>query len=328
MITRGHIRAVMRHGGQVVDPAGHPVGRIVDVVLGAQTSQPAWVTVDCHLCSGIEVAVPLARAHLLGGCVQVPYTAAEVCGAPHTNGSADRLSRQPAEEVHGYYADLDDGAPPVPHRHADRGTAVAPVPTPAGPGTPVVATTNGHRRTNGASPGSLLVDSGVDVLPVLPGLDVRTGDDAPAAYSATPSGHWPPVSTSSPEPPWWHRRHWRWPSVPTSIRAMRLELHPFLDMTGLPADELDDLVLAASEAAANAVEHARLPTPPFFDVLTEVGEYWARIVIQDHGHWRAPTAGGHRGRGLQMIGVLAEATLTVGARGTTVVLRNRRRGTG
>jgi anti-sigma regulatory factor (Ser/Thr protein kinase) len=106
---------------------------------------------------------------------------------------------------------------------------------------------------------------------------------------------------------------------------MRLEVGAMLDRTGLPDDELEDLILAAGEAGANAVEHARLSTStlPFFDVLTEVGEHWARIVVQDHGRWRTPTAGGHRGRGLRMIGLLADATLTVGARGTTVVLRNR-----
>jgi anti-sigma regulatory factor (Ser/Thr protein kinase) len=167
-------------------------------------------------------------------------------------------------------------------------------------------------------------DPGVDVRP---GLDVTIEDDGLATYPATPSWPWPPVSVSSPGPPWWHRRHWRWLAVPTSIRAMRLELHPFLDMTGLPEDELDDLVLAASEAAANAVEHARFSTLPFFDVLAEVGEDWIHIVVQDHGRWRTPTAGGHRGRGLQMMSALADATLTVGSRGTTVVLRNRRRGT-
>ncbi len=326
MITRQQIRAVLHHGGQVVDAVGNPVGRIVDVLLGAQTSQPTWVTVDCHPCGGIPVPVPLARAHQLGDCLQVPYTAVDVCGAPRTDGSADRLDRQPGEELLRYYARLDDVAPVVPPRHADRGTAAASVPPPAGPGTPVMAT-NGHRRTRGAFPGLLLGNSGVDVLPVRPGLDVHPEDDSLAAYPVTPSGPWPPVSMSSPGPPWWHRRQWRWPSAPRSIRAMRLELHPFLDMTGLPGDELDDLVLAASEAAANAVEHASLPTPPFFDVLTEVGEHSARIVIQDHGRWRAPTAPGDRGRGLQMIGVLADATLTVGSRGTTVVLRNRRRET-
>jgi anti-sigma regulatory factor (Ser/Thr protein kinase) len=105
---------------------------------------------------------------------------------------------------------------------------------------------------------------------------------------------------------------------------MRVELRPVLDLTGLPDHELDDLVLAAGEAATNAVEHARLPTLPFFDVSAEVGEHRARIVIHDHGRWRIPAAGGDRGHGLRMIGRLADATLTVGSLGTTVVLRNRR----
>jgi anti-sigma regulatory factor (Ser/Thr protein kinase) len=106
---------------------------------------------------------------------------------------------------------------------------------------------------------------------------------------------------------------------------MRLGLRPLLDMTGLPDDELDDLVLAAGEAATNAVEHARSPRLPFVDVSTEVGAAQARIVVQDHGRWRAATVEGDRGRGLQMMGVLADATLTVGALGTTVVLCNRSR---
>jgi anti-sigma regulatory factor (Ser/Thr protein kinase) len=183
---------------------------------------------------------------------------------------------------------------------------------------------NGHpRRIDGTAAGSLRVPVGVEVLPRVAGLDVHTADDGPAAYPAAASGPWPPVSTSSPGPPWWQRRQWRWPSIPTSVRAMRLELRPLLDMSGLPDDELEDLVLAAGEAGANAVEHAHLPTLPFFDVLTEVGEHWARIVVQDHGRWQTPFTGGHRGRGLQMIGILADATLTVGSRGTTVVLRNR-----
>jgi anti-sigma regulatory factor (Ser/Thr protein kinase) len=184
-----------------------------------------------------------------------------------------------------------------------------------------VADRNGHRWIDGTAAGSLRVP--VEVLPRVAGLDVHTADDGPAAYPAAAYGPWPPVSTSSLGPPWWQRRQWRWPSIPTSVRAMRLELRPLLDMSGLPDDELEDLVLAAGEAGANAVEHARLPTLPFFDVLTEVGEHWARIVVQDHGRWQTPFPGGHRGRGLQMIGVLADATLTVGSRGTTVVLRNR-----
>jgi anti-sigma regulatory factor (Ser/Thr protein kinase) len=104
---------------------------------------------------------------------------------------------------------------------------------------------------------------------------------------------------------------------------MRVELRSLLELTGLSDEQLEDLILAAGEAASNAVEHASRPTLPCFDVLAEVGQERARIVVQDHGGWRPPTAGGDRGRGLQMIGALADAALTIGARGTTVVLRSR-----
>jgi len=303
VITRQQIRAVLADGGQVVDPTGQQVGRIVDVVLGYRTSQPAWVTVDCRLCDA-EAFVPLGRARLLEGCVEVPYTAAEVCGAPRADRPAGRLDERQWEELGRFYADLDDGMP-------------------VGSG-PLVTPTNGSRRTNGAALARHSLDAELDVLPVSPGLAVRAGNDSPAAYPATSTRPWLPVSTSAPGPSWWERRQWRWPSVPSSIRAMRLELAPVLDLAGLPREEVDDLVLAAGEAASNAVEHAESPVLPFFDVLTEVGAERARIVVQDHGRWRAPTFEGERGRGLQMIGVLADATLTVGTRGTTVVLHNHR----
>jgi anti-sigma regulatory factor (Ser/Thr protein kinase) len=318
VITREQIGAVMADGARVVDRAGDPVGLILELVLDGQTTEPAYVTVASEADPGVAVVVPLSRARVLGGSVQVPYTAADVSGAPPANASVGRLDRRQEEELRRYYAGLDDGAPAVPLRVVGRGSAAAPGPRPGRPRTPGVSG-NGHRRTDARAARSLLVP----VAPLLAGLDVHTGYDGPAAYPVRPSGPWPPVSTFSPGPPWWQRRQWRWPSIHGSVRMMRLELRAMLEMTALPADEIDDLVLAAGEAGANAVEHARLPTLPVFDVLTEVGEHRVRIVIQDHGRWRTPTVGGHRGRGLQMIGVLADATLTVGSRGTTVVLRNR-----
>ena len=104
---------------------------------------------------------------------------------------------------------------------------------------------------------------------------------------------------------------------------MRRELRALLDTTGLSPDDLDDLTLAASEAAADAVEHARSSDQRYFDVLTEVGEDWTGILIQDHGRWQAPSGGEDRGRGLHLMDVLADTVLSVGERGTTVVLRNR-----
>ncbi len=282
MITRRQLHAVMADGARVVDTAGHPVGRIVDVVLDVRTMEPVYMTVACVLHAGATGILPLGRARLVDGAIRVPCTAADICGAPHA------------------------GARPTPP-----------------PRTPMVAG-NGHRRTGGTAAGSPRVVAGVHALPVVAGLDVHSGDGGPVAYPASLPGPWPPVSTSSPGPPWWHRRQWRWPSIPTSVRVMRRELRTVLDMTGLPDDELDDLILAAGEAGSNAVEHALMPTLPYFDVLGQVGERRAHVVIQDHGRWRNPTAGGDRGRGLHMIGHLADATLTISPRGTTVVLRSRR----
>jgi anti-sigma regulatory factor (Ser/Thr protein kinase) len=337
VITRQQIRAVLGAGGQVVDSAGQRVGRIVQVVLSAETYQPAWMAVACE--PGRVVVVPLAAARRLDGCVQLPYTAAAVRGAPAADGVIDRLTAERAEELAGYFSSLDgrarptdghadlDGDPDLdghreprdghvpgrPRRQAFAEAPAAAAPARSGPGTPAPST-NAYRRMSAAGPG---------LVPVLRGLGIRTGRDAPVAYPGDGAGPWPTLATSSPEPPWWERRQWRWPSAPSSIRAMRLELRPLLDTTGLPADDLDDLTLAASEAAANAVEHAQLSDQRYFDVLTEVGEDWAGIVVQDHGHWRASSGEGDRGRGLYLMGVLADATLTVGSGGPTVVLRNR-----
>jgi anti-sigma regulatory factor (Ser/Thr protein kinase) len=308
VITRRQLHAVMADGARVVDTAGHPMGRIVDVVLDVRTMEPVYMTVACVLHTGATGILPLRRARLVDGAVRVPCTAADICGAPHAEAPASPPDRQRAD---------------TPLRPPNGGRAAAP-PGLSAPRTPMVAG-NGHRPAGGAAAGSPRVVDGVHALPVVAGLDVHGGDGGPVAYPATLSGPWPPVSTSSSGPPWWQRRQWRWRSIPTSVRAMRRELRTVLDMTGLPDDELDDLILAAGEAGANAVEHAQMPTLPFFDVLSEVGERRAHVVIQDHGRWRHPTAGGDRGRGLHMIGHLTDATLTIGARGTTVVLRSRRR---
>ena len=85
---------------------------------------------------------------------------------------------------------------------------------------------------------------------------------------------------------------------------------------------VDDLLLAASEAATNAVEHAQDPTEEFFDVLLEVADREVTITVRDHGRWRDGPATPHRGRGLQMMAALADTTVTPRPHGTTVTLRN------
>ena len=104
---------------------------------------------------------------------------------------------------------------------------------------------------------------------------------------------------------------------------MRQDLHDVLDDTALSADLVGDLVLAASEAANNAVEHAQRPTEPFFDVCVEVDHDAVTVTIRDHGTWRQPRVPTVRGRGLAMMDALAQTTVTASVRGTTVTIRCR-----
>lgn len=128
----------------------------------------------------------------------------------------------------------------------------------------------------------------------------------------------PPPEAASPR-----TRNWRYPATALSVRTMRGELRPFLAESGLPDPEIDDLVLAACEAAANGIEHARQPTEPFFDVQAELDGRRVRIVVRDYGRWTTRRVDpGHRGRGLHMMTMLATVSLTSGPTGTSVTLRN------
>jgi anti-sigma regulatory factor (Ser/Thr protein kinase) len=114
---------------------------------------------------------------------------------------------------------------------------------------------------------------------------------------------------------------WRFPSVLISVSRMRRGLRDFLDVTALSDDDIQDLLLAASEAANNAVEHAQQPTEPFFIVSTEFDDGAVTIVIQDHGRWLEPKSPSCRGRGLAMMRALADTTVTASSHGTLVTIR-------
>jgi anti-sigma regulatory factor (Ser/Thr protein kinase) len=124
------------------------------------------------------------------------------------------------------------------------------------------------------------------------------------------------------------RQEWRLPSTGPSVRSLRHGLRAFLDDTGLPPDELHDLLLAACEAATNAIEHAQQPTEPFFDVLFEVEDGQVTIVVRDHGQWRDGPTGQYRGRGIQMMSALVDTTITSLPQGTTVTMRHSAAGAG
>ena len=119
------------------------------------------------------------------------------------------------------------------------------------------------------------------------------------------------------------RRAWRLSRHGAPVHSLRLELRSYLDVSGLPAEELDDLVLATSEAAANAIEHARDPMTSYFDVVANVEGRAVCIAVRDDGRWRDPTPGEGRGRGLLLMSALSSLTVTAAPGGTTVTLANK-----
>jgi anti-sigma regulatory factor (Ser/Thr protein kinase) len=146
----------------------------------------------------------------------------------------------------------------------------------------------------------------------------ETGDASSTAARPLGAGH--------PDGPLGKHHEWRLPSSELSLRSLRRDLRAILDGSGLPADERDDLLLAVSEAASNAIEHAVEPSETFFDVLSDVRDGEVTVTVRDYGQWEHAPTGPHRGRGLAMMGRLADTTIFPRSSGTTVTMRSRPNG--
>jgi anti-sigma regulatory factor (Ser/Thr protein kinase) len=128
-------------------------------------------------------------------------------------------------------------------------------------------------------------------------------------------------------PPWQStptglRSEWQLAAALSSVTALRWWLRAFLGQADLSIEEIENLLLAACEAATNAVEQAQELRELSFDVCTEIDYGAVTIVIQDCGLWRQRTSPGDRGRGLVLMRALANIIVTVSPSGTTVTIRN------
>jgi signal transduction histidine kinase/ActR/RegA family two-component response regulator len=113
---------------------------------------------------------------------------------------------------------------------------------------------------------------------------------------------------------------WRVPSDAASIPPLRRALRTHLDQAGVGADQAYDLLLAACEAATNAVEHAQDPVQPFVDVEATVAAGRVRITVRDYGQWRERVPSMDRGRGSTLMTAVGDITATPSPEGTTVVI--------
>jgi signal transduction histidine kinase/CheY-like chemotaxis protein len=157
-----------------------------------------------------------------------------------------------------------------------------------------------------ASPGAAPASPPVPARP-------RRSAPAPAAPPAPPTGRLDADTTT-----------WRLPAQASSIPPLRRRLRTLLTGAGLDEDRCYDLLLAACEAATNAVEHAQDPTEPFLDVRVTVDDGAVEIVVCDHGQWKERTSSMDRGRGSMLMSAFADITAVPSPSGTTVTIRSPR----
>ncbi|MDQ3824337.1 MAG: ATP-binding protein [Actinomycetota bacterium] len=124
------------------------------------------------------------------------------------------------------------------------------------------------------------------------------------------------------------------PADPVAVPVARHQIRRWLAALSWPAAQLDDIVLAVSEAVTNAVEHAyvdQLPGVVEIRGIVETlatGQHRVTVIVRDYGRWRlAPTHDEHSQHGISIMQACMD-TVTIelldhGRSGTQVVLRSK-----
>jgi signal transduction histidine kinase/serine phosphatase RsbU (regulator of sigma subunit)/DNA-binding response OmpR family regulator len=168
------------------------------------------------------------------------------------------------------------------------------------------------RTTDGA-------DETVDALLArMPAPDAGSDDTAvllvrllPEA-TATAEGRWQPLDVE-----------FSYAATPRAAAAMRVDLRDNLRRAGVDDETAFEVVIGASEAVNNAVEHAQAPVRPQVEVALTVAADALHVTVQDFGSWRERPPALDRGRGSTLMAAVADVRVTPTATGTTVVLERR-----
>ncbi|MGC4763754.1 ATP-binding protein [Micromonospora sp. DT46] len=162
------------------------------------------------------------------------------------------------------------------------------------------------------------VDAGggpVSGPPAAPGVDPSVGGNGEHAHNGD--------RRPAPEQPAALDTGWTYPSQPTSAAAMRRDVRASLENLDVDPDIVADLLLAASEAVNNAVEHAQRPTRAEVRVRLRVADGTVRISVRDFGTWRDRRPAMDRGRGATLMNAYGDVRLVSTAEGTTVTIERR-----
>ena len=108
---------------------------------------------------------------------------------------------------------------------------------------------------------------------------------------------------------------------PNRLSEVRRRLTAWLTAHGATRAEANDIVLAAHEAAMNAIEHAYGPSDAEIAVSAVRREDGVEIAVHDSGTWR-DSRSEHRGRGRSiMSSLMDDVAIDSGPAGSTVRLR-------
>ncbi|MFK0230534.1 SpoIIE family protein phosphatase [Streptomyces sp. NPDC090303] len=117
------------------------------------------------------------------------------------------------------------------------------------------------------------------------------------------------------------------PAESGQLAPVRQALRSWLEGCDLPPDATQNLLVAAGEACANAIEHGHRDAPG--DAVTLHVEATAdalRLTVTDTGRWKppAPDAHPHRGRGVPLMrALMQQVSIVPGPAGTTVDMYTR-----
>ncbi|WP_207916756.1 SpoIIE family protein phosphatase [Micromonospora sp. KC723] len=118
------------------------------------------------------------------------------------------------------------------------------------------------------------------------------------------------------------------PARMSRLSPLRAELDGWLAARQVPEPERYGIVLACSEAMANAIEHGYQGDPSgIVSVTATIDGGILDLRVSDTGRWRAPRATAHRGRGLALMGRLMDDLVIDRGVGTNVLMRRQVRGT-
>ncbi|MFD3328022.1 SpoIIE family protein phosphatase [Streptomyces sp. NPDC058701] len=117
------------------------------------------------------------------------------------------------------------------------------------------------------------------------------------------------------------------PAKSDQLAPVRTALRGWLDRCELPPGTVHNILVAAGEACANAIEHGHRDTPgDIVHVRAEASVDSLHLTIADSGRWKTPQPelNTHRGRGIRLMRALMQhVSVTRGPTGTTVDMHTR-----